>query len=154
MEIPKAEYMNIMNFSEGFHSVRYKEGLTQDLTTFSTHRGNMKWRVQSMGHQSSSAVYVAMVTDSLNCFGLCGGSLHDASKLTDEGREMHRIFSSNTQEYGDWIYREDEKACAEDDWHYVISYVDDTINFGQDLRQADRRLWMLAYACMKSGIWF
>ena len=60
--------------------LRGLEGLTQDLTTFSTHRGNMKWRVQSMGHQSSPAVYVAMVTDSLNRFGLCGGSRHDASK--------------------------------------------------------------------------
>eukprot|EP01052_Picozoa_sp_SAG31_P031955 SAG31_NODE_3450_length_4256_cov_7.431080_3_plen_229_part_00 len=34
-----------------------------------------------------------------------------------------------------------------------MSYVDDTITIGQDLRQIDRRAHMLAYVCTKCGMW-
>ena len=38
-------------------------------------------------------------------------------------------------------------------YNSCLSYIDDTCSMGMDLRQADRRLWMLAYACTKSGMW-
>ena len=138
--------------------MRYKPGLTQELTTFSTHRGNMMWRVCSMGAQSSPAIFVAAVTDCLNAYGICGGSRCDPSKLTDEGRLMHTIFSRDNAgteyaEYGDWSYHEGEKSTPDDQYNWCLSYIDDTCSMGMDLRQADRRLWMLAYACTKSGMW-
>lgn len=55
---------------------------------------------------------------------------------------MHHIFSTKTDEYGDWSYTKDETATQKDDWNFVISYIDDSICLGQDLKQCDRRLWM------------
>jgi len=149
----QVNYVNICDFTMGFHSLRYKKGLTQELTGFTTHRGNYMWTVCSQGQQSSPAVYVAAVTDCLNAYGICAGERCDKTKLTDDGRRMHEIFSSNTEEYGDWRYLETEQSCAEDDYYFVLTYVDDSITLARDLRQCDRRAWMLMYMCTECGLW-
>ena len=154
----RAEYINICDFSQGFHAMRYKPGLTQELTTFSTHRGNMMWKVASMGAQNSPAIFVRAVTDMLNAYGICGGTRCDPSKLTDDGRLMHTIFSRDNagtehSKYGDWSYREDEKSTPDDQYNWCLSYIDDTASLGMDLRQCDRRLHMLSYVCTKASMW-
>ena len=58
---------------------------------------------------------------------------------------MHEIFRSKTEEYRDWRYLETEQSCAEDDYNFVLTYVDDSITLARDLRQCDRRAWMLMY---------
>ena len=146
----KPNSISSTDFSKGFHSMRYKStGPTRDLTSFATHRGVMRWAVASMGTQSSPAMYVAAVTRMLNEYGLCAGSRCDKSMLTDAGRKMHEIFSSNTGEYGDWTYKDYELSTPEDNYNFVLSYIDDTCVAAQDLRQMDRRLNMLAYCATR-----
>ena len=104
----RARYCNVCDFEMGFHGMRYKPGLSRELTGFSTHRGNFQWRTCSMGSQSSPAVYVAMVNDCLSRYGICAGDRKDPAKRGPEADELQRIFSSKTEEYGDWEYKDDE----------------------------------------------
>ena len=92
---PRAQYINVCDYSFGFHGIRYKPGLTQDLTTFSTHRGNFKWLCASMGAASSPALYVEAMTNVLNEYGICAGSRSTGKhQMTEKGKLMHEIFST------------------------------------------------------------
>ena len=79
---PRAQYINVCDYSFGFHGIRYKPRLTQDLTTFSTHRGNFKWLCASMGAASSPALYVEAMTNVLNEYGICAGSRSTGKHLS------------------------------------------------------------------------
>ena len=59
------------------------------------------WKVASMGAQNSPAIFVRVVTDMLNAYGICGGTMCDPSKLTDEGRLMHTIFRRSVSNQGE-----------------------------------------------------
>ena len=159
----KARYMNVCDFTHGFHSLRYKPGLSRHLNTFSSHRGNWSWTVCTQGQQASPSVYVHAVTTILNNYGICAGERRDVSQMTEKGRLMHDIFSrDNTatqfkgtefEKYGDWSYLETEESCKEDDYNWCLSYVDDTVALARDLRQCDRRAWMLMYVATETGLW-
>ena len=149
----KINYMNVCDFTMGFHSLRYKEGLSQELNSFTSHRGNYMWTVCSQGQASSPALYVQAVTDCLNAYGLCAGERRDKTKLTEDGKRMHEIFSTKTEEYGDWRYLDHELSCKEDDYWFVLTYVDDSVTLARDLRQCDRRAFMLMYMCTACGLW-
>ena len=149
-----AAYVSVCDFSAGFHSLRLKEGISQDLASFSTHRANYSFCVLQMGAQHAPSAYIAAVGAALNSYGICGGDLCQPDSMSDKGREMHRIFSSKTEAYGDWRYRDDELHDADMDRNFIVSYMDDTICFGKDARGALRRLMMLSYCATETRFWF
>ena len=155
----EARYVHVVDYASGFFSVLLDDSKengpsSQDLCSFACHAGNFSWVALSMGATQSPSAFCTAVATFLNSMGLCAGdlSLKD-TKMTPEGIEMRRIFSSKTEEYGDWEYKDDELHTPEMDKWFVQAYLDDNVFTSLDLRGGERRCWMLAWACTSGKFW-